>query len=570
MAPDRPATRTVTPAAGGHGTDYVPARMVNEFVYCARLAYLEWVDGEWDDNLDTIEGRWAHRRVDAEPSTPVPDAEAEGDHPLTARSIMLSSDRLSAIAKLDLLEADGRHATPVDYKRGRVPDVPSRAYDPERVQLCLQGLLLRDNGYESSGGVLYFVESRTRVDVPFDDALVALTEQAVRGARDMALAGQLPPPLQDSPKCPRCSLVGICLPDETRVWSGDKVEEPRRLVPSRPDALPLYVQAQGGSIGKDGDCLRVTTPDGEPTRVRLLDVSSVVLFGNVQITTQAMKALMAEGIPITLHNMSGWLSGTVDAGIGHRNVSVRMAQHGAASDLQASLAIARRLVEGKILNQRTLLRRNLPEHDHQRLGLLAMYSRQTRSASSIESLMGTEGMAARLYFEVFALLFRGAGEWAGVVFAEHRRNRRPPKDEVNAVLSFLYALLVREVGTALVRVGFDPYRGFLHQPHYGRPSLSLDLMEEFRPIVADSVAVRLFNEGELTRRDFIRRARAVALQPSGRRRVIGAYERRLSQTVSHPLLGYSVSYRRIIELQARLLRAVLLGEAPVYRPFTTR
>ncbi|WP_291263607.1 CRISPR-associated endonuclease Cas1 [Gemmatimonas sp.] len=570
MAHDPVATRAVTPAAGGHGTDYVPARMVNEFVYCARLAYLEWVDGEWDDNLDTIEGRWAHRRVDAEPSTPVPDAEAPGEHPLTARSLMLSSDRLGAIAKLDLLEAEGKRATPVDYKRGRVPDVPAGAYDPERVQLCLQGLLLRDNGYECAGGVLYFVESRTRVEVPFDEDLVSLTEASVRAARGMAAAGKLPPPLLDSPKCPRCSLVGICLPDETRVWRGELVQEPRRLVPSRPDALPLYVQAQGGSIGKDGDCLKVTTPDGEPTRVRLLDVSSVALFGNVQITTPAMKALLAEGIPITLHTVSGWLSGTVDAGIGHRNVSVRMAQHGVASDPGASMGIARRLVEGKILNQRTLLRRNLPGDEARRLGLLAMYARQTRSAPAIDTLMGMEGMAARLYFEVFGRLFRGAGAWAGAVFAEHRRNRRPPKDEVNAVLSFLYALLVREVGTAVVRVGFDPYRGFLHQPHYGRPSLSLDLMEEFRPLVADSVAVRLFNEGELTSRDFVRRARAVVLEPSGRRRVIGAFERRLSQTVLHPLLGYSVSYRRVIELQARLLRAVLLGEAPVYRPFTTR
>jgi CRISPR-associated protein Cas1 len=570
MGHNSSTTRGVTRAAGGHGADYVPARMVNEFVYCARLAYLEWVEGEWDDNLDTIQGRWHHRRVDDEPSTPVPDAEAEADRQLSARSIMLSSDRLGAIAKLDLLEAEGRVATPVDYKRGRVPDALHRAHDPERVQLCLQGLLLRDNGYECTGGVLYFVESKTRVEVLFDDALIAMTEEAVRGARRMATSGQLPAPLVDSPKCPRCSLVGICLPDETRVWSGEHVDEPRRLVPSRPDALPLYVQAQGGSIGKDGDCLKVTTPDADVTKVRLLDVSSVALFGNVQITTPAMKALLAEGIPITLHNVSGWLSGVVNAGIGHRNVSVRIAQHRAASDADIGLGIARRMVEGKVLNQRTLLRRNLPDADPKRMGLLAMYARHAKSAPSIEVLMGIEGMAARLYFEAFSQLFRGAGGWAGEVFAANRRNRRPPKDEVNAVLSFLYAILVREVGTAVVRIGFDPYRGFLHQPHYGRPSLALDLMEEFRPIVADSVAIRMFNEGELTARDFVRRARAVSLQPTGRRRVLAAFERRLSQTVMHPLLSYSVSYRRVIELQARLLRAVLLEEAAVYRAFTTR
>jgi CRISPR-associated protein Cas1 len=179
-------------------------------------------------------------------------------------------------------------------------------------------------------------------------------------------------------------------------------------------------------------------------------------------------------------------------------------------------------------------------------------------------------MSARLYFEAFPRLFRGTGAWAGAVFAEHRRNRRPPKDEVNATLSFLYALLVREVTTAAARVGFDPYVGLLHQPRYGRPSLALDLAEEFRPIIADSVAVRIFNEGELTAKDFVRRARGVALTPHARRRVIAAFERRLSQTVMHPLLKYSASYRRVIELQARMLRAVLLGEAAVYRAFTTR
>jgi CRISPR-associated protein Cas1 len=296
----------------------------------------------------------------------------------------------------------------------------------------------------------------------------------------------------------------------------------------------------------------------------------VALFGNVQISTQALKAIMAEGIPLTLHNQNGWLNGVADAGIGHRNVEVRMRQHRAADNDVAALDIARRFVEGKIINQRTLLRRNLDDAPTQQLGQLAMFARQTRSAATVAALMGMEGMAARIFFELMPGLFRGAGLWAGPIFAAQRRNRRPPKDEVNAVLSFLYALLLRESSSAVVRVGFDPYRGFLHQARYGKPSLALDLAEEFRPIVADSVMIRLFNEGELSTGDFVRRARAVALEPSGRRRVIAAFERRLTQTVTHPIMKYTVSYRRVIELQARLLRAVLLGEARTYRPFTTR
>lgn len=560
--------------------DLVPARMVNEFVYCPRLSFLEWVQGEWDDNLDTIQGRWVHRRVDQEPATDVPapreaepthqdEAEAE-DHPLTARSVLLSSDRLGAIARIDLLEAEGREATPVDYKRGAVPDTPHRAWDPERVQLCLQGLILRDNGYDCSAGVLYFAESKTRVEVPFDEALIALTERAVIGARAMAEAGRLPPPLVDSPKCVRCSLNGICLPDETRAWGGDASGEVRRLVPARPDALPVYVQAQGGTVSKRGDALHVTVPDEPPVSVRMIDTSSLAVFGHVQLTTQALRALCDEGIPVTFHASSGWLVGVLNGGLGHKNVLLRVRQHAVAADEARSLAIARRMAEGKILNQRTLLRRNHAAPDRRLLATLAMHARQTRGAQAIDQLMGMEGVAARLYFGTLPQLLKGSGEWAARRFAEGGRNRRPPKDEVNAVLSFVYALLVRDCNLAAAVVGFDPYVGFLHAPHYGRPSLALDLAEEFRPLVGDSVTLNVFNQGEVAEKDFVRRARGVALSPSGRRAVIAAYERRMNQTVTHPMFGYVVSYRRVVELQARLLRAVLMDEADAYRPFTTR
>ncbi len=568
------------PPAGTTDPEYLPARMVNEFVYCPRLAFLEWVQGEWDDNIDTIQGRWVHRRVDHEPATDVlapPDAEGVSgevvpseDRPLTARSVLMSSDRLGAIARIDLLEAVGRDATPVEYKRGAVPDIPNRAWDPERVQLCLQGLILRDSGYHCEGGVLYFAESKTRVDVPFDEDLVEQTENAVRATRAMASAARLPHPLVDSPKCVRCSLNAICLPDETRAWGGSEAGEVRRLVPARPDALPVYVQAQGGTVSKRGESLHVTVPDEPPVSVRLIDTSAVAIFGNVQVTTQSLKALCDEGIPVTYHSSSGWLVGVLGAGLGHKNVLLRVQQHAIAADSERGLHVARRMAEGKILNQRTMLRRNHSSADRRLLATLAMHARQTRGALAVDQLMGIEGMAARLYFGALPQLFKGIGEWAGRRFAEGGRNRRPPKDEVNAVLSFVYALLVRDCNLAALVVGFDPYVGFLHAPHYGRPSLALDLAEEFRPLVGDSVTLSVFNQGEVAQKDFVRRARGVALSPTGRRAVIAAYERRMNQSVTHPTFGYSVSYRRVVELQARMLRAAIMGEAAEYRSFTTR
>lgn len=549
--------------------DLLPARMVNEYVYCPRLAYLEWVQGEWDDNADTVAGRFTHRRVDVETATAVPEADSDSEAPRVARSLVLSADRLGVIARVDLVEFDGRRAVPVDYKRGAAPKVEGGAYDPERVQLCLQGLLLRENGYECDHGVLYFAESRTRVTIAFDEPLERQSLEAVAGLRQLAESGRLPPPLVDSPKCVRCSLAGICLPDEIHRLTHPDIEgEVRRLVPARDDRVPLYVQEQGAVVGKRGERLVVALRNEALAEVRLMELSQVVLFGYAQVTTQALHALCEREVPIIYLSRGGWFYG-MTFGHPHKNIELRIAQH-RLIESGAAIGVARSLVSGKIQNQRTLLRRNADGLDRRVLARLALYARQARHARDAARLLGIEGTAAHDYFGNFHRLFRGAGAWAGEVFAAEGRNRRPPRDEVNAVLSFLYALLTKECMVAAQAVGFEVHRGVYHAPKYGRPALGLDLCEEFRPLIADSVCVTLFNQGELGPKDFVRRARGVALTSSGRRAVLAGYERRLNQMVTHPIFGYTVSYRRVIELQARLLRAVILGEVPSYRPFTTR
>lgn len=549
--------------------ELLPARMVNEFVYCPRLAYLEWVQGEWDDNADTVGGRFTHRRVDQESTTDFPSPESLGDEGLAVRSLTLSSPSLGAIARIDLVEAEAGRVTPIDYKRGAVPATEARAWDPERIQLCIQGLILRDNGYRCDSGILYFAESKTRIEIPFDAELEATARSALAGLRALAERGSPPPPLIDSPKCVRCSLAGICLPDEVnRLSHPELVKEPRRLVPGRDDTLPLYVQEQGAAVSKSDDRLVVTLKGETLREVRLLDVSHVVLFGRVQISSPAVQTLCEREIPITYLSQGAWFYG-MTSGLAHKNVELRIAQHRAAEGGQA-LAIARSIVSGKIQNQRTILRRNLDQRDSRLLGRLAIHARQARHTNQVSSLLGIEGIAGRLYFEAFHRLFRGAGAWAGKVFREQGRNRRPPSDEVNAVLSFLYAVLTKECAVIAQAVGFEVYRGMYHTPKYGRPAMALDLCEEFRPLVADSVCLSLFNQGELERGDFVKRARGVALTPKGRRVVLAGFERRMGQMVTHPVFGYTISYRRIVELQARLLRAVILGEIPAYRPFTTR
>lgn len=565
--------------------ELIPVRMLNEFTYCPRLAYLEWVQGEFTDNLDTKQGTFGHRNVDRPSKAPVPDGEETQteERSLTARSLTLSASREGIVAKLDILELDGPLATPVEYKKGAIPDNPEQAWEPERVQLCAQGLILRENGYTCEQGELYYIESRHRVVIPFDDALVARTRQLIRRLREMGRGGQMPPPLVDSPKCPRCSLVGICLPDETNLLlnaqatetvAGDgpvnrmvslAVDQPvRKLLPARDDALPLYVKEQGAFIGKDGDRLNVSHRDAKLVSVPLIGVSQVSLFGNVQISSQALREVVDRGIPICYFSYGGWFH-AMTTGHDHKNIELRIAQFAAAADPAKSLAMAKGFITAKIKNSRTMLRRHAAEEHQRELDQLAEWAVKAEHAESAESLLGLEGMAAKIYFSGFARILKGDNS-----FDMTGRNRRPPRDPVNALLSFVYALLVKEVTLAVRSVGFDPLLGFFHTPRYGRPSLALDLAEEFRPIIGDSVVMTLINNGEVASSSFVARAGAVALTEPGRKAVIAAFERRMEHEITHPTFGYKISYRRVLEVQARLLSRVVLGELSEYPGFCTR
>ena len=234
----------------------LPARMVNEYQYCPRLAYLEWVQGEWAESADTVEGRHAHRRTEKPGGVLPPPEEVEADTLIHARSITLSSNRLGLIAQTDLIESDGGAVLPVDYKRGKRPHVAKGAYEPERVQLCVQGMILAEHGYACSEGVLYFAAARERVPVAFDEELRRLTANAIDGLRLIAAGGQIPVPLADRPKCPRCSLVGICLPDEVNYLKHAETP-PRPLAVLRDEALPVYVQARSAKVAKSGETLEL-------------------------------------------------------------------------------------------------------------------------------------------------------------------------------------------------------------------------------------------------------------------------------------------------------------------------
>jgi CRISPR-associated protein Cas1 len=415
----------------------LPARMINEFAYCPRLAYLEWVQGEWEESSDTVEGRHVHRRVD-KPSGKLPSAAAlskpkatedEGEtmERIHARSITLSSNRLGLIARMDLVEGEGQVVTPVDYKRGKRPHVAHGAYDPERVQLCVQGMILAEHGYQCEAGVLYFAASRERVRVEFTDDLRRLTRNTIDGLRFVAAGGTIPVPLEDSPKCPRCSLVGICLPDEICFFRGADIA-PRPLVAGLESAMPVYVQAFHAKVAKAGECLEVFIDEDKIQTVRLIDCSQLALFGNIYVTTPALNELMARGIPITWHSHGGWCMGHT-VGTGHKNIELRRAQFRAADDPGFCLRLAKGLIDAKVRNARTLLRRNWKtgEAPADLLESMRGDGRRVTRAPDLETLLGVEGSAAARYFGRFNQLLNQTEPEGNFAFDFQRRsNRLPP------------------------------------------------------------------------------------------------------------------------------------------------
>jgi CRISPR-associated exonuclease Cas4/CRISPR-associated protein Cas1 len=563
-------------------TPLVPVRMVNEYVYCPRLAFLEWVDGEWADSGDTEEGRRAHVRVDAGGGKlPAPD-EIDARPDFVARSVMLASERLGIIAKMDLIEGEDGTVTPIDTKKGKRPHVAEGAYDPERVQVCAQALILEDAGYKVADGAIWYAGSRERVRIALDDELRAKTRAAISNLRLTAASGRLPPPLVDSPKCTKCSLAGICLPDEVTFFR--KGLAPRPLNPSADTALPLYVQEPGARVTKSGEVLVIEVEDADKnkkkTEVAIGDVSELVLHGPVSLTTPALGALLREQIPVTYASTGGWVLGhTVSTG--HRNVAIRIAQSRAAFDERRSLIFARSLVAAKIRNCRVFLRRNFKagdpgsspgqaeiERDATLEALSRLADRAVHAPTEAE-LLGFEGEAAARYFRLFPTML-GAAAQEFPEFSFEKRTRRPPADPVNAMLSFAYTMLTRTWLTVLSAVGFDPYLGFYHRPRFGRPALALDMMEPFRPILADSTVIQAINNSEVKPDGFIAAGPAVSLKPNARRAFIAAYERRLDQEVTHPIFGYRVSMRRLLEVQARLLARYLQGEIEEYPHYLVR
>lgn len=593
-----------------------PARGVAEHAYCPRLFYYMTVEGVFVPSADTEQGKGTHRHVDrpsaasaqpAEPGRPsgreatekLKENESDPDRPRSLRSLALTSERLGLTATLDLAEINGSIAVPVEYRKGRpsrnsggqvseavdeLMEEPRLLPGPEpwptdRVQLGLQVLLLEEAGYAVPEAYLYYAAERIRLRVAVDDALrrdaLAELEAAKRDA-----AGPRPPPLVNDPRCPRCSLQPICLPDEVNhqrfaalTVAGQPVDEqltPRKLWPPRDDGIHVVLQREGVRVGVRGQSVRVTDKDGEVVKeLPLANIESLAVVGGVQLSTQALAIFAEQEVPVAFLTAAGRLTAMMDP-LGPTSAAVRAAQVRVLDRPEKALELARAVTVAKIANQRTLLMRNHSDLPTRAAADLQDCIIAAETAATIDELRGHEGNAAATYFKHFAGMFKEGVKEIAARFSANGRQRRPPPDPINAVLSFAYSMLTHECTAACRLASLEPTLAALHATRPGRPAMALDLMEPFRPLIADSVAVSAFNRAELVEGHFHSTAAGCALTDAGRKAFFCVYGRRMDTEVTHPVFEYRLSYRRMIMLHARLIAAWMIGEVPTLAFLTTR
>jgi CRISP-associated protein Cas1 len=311
----------------------------------------------------------------------------------------------------------------------------------------------------------------------------------------------------------------------------------------------------------------VRNRDGELGKFRTIDVSQLVLCGNIQITTQTVHLLCESGIPVVHLSRGYWFYG-VTHGMNLRNAYDRAAQFAAAADPARCLHFAKQVVAAKVANQRTLLRRNAVDLPERVADEFAQVLRDVELVGATNQLLGFEGVGASIYFRNFSRMLKPRDLSTDWDFES--RNRRPPRDPINAMLSFAYALLAKELTVAILAEGLDPWWGLYHQPRHGRPSLALDLMEEFRPLVADSAVLSAVNTGMIAGKDFRTSQAGCVMEPEARKGLIRAFEARMDMLVTHPIFGYRCSWRSIVRMQVRLFGRWLRGDVPAYVGMVTR
>lgn len=524
---------------------------LHALAYCERLFYLEEVEELRVADARVYAGRTLHTRLDE-----------AGDFV----EMVHESESLGLRGKLDALKARSGALIPYEHKRGRCfrrAEGSAGAWPSDRLQLGAYALLVEDAmGSTVEEGRIRYHADNVLVHVPIDEELRASVVAAVERARELTERKIRPSITTEESKCTHCSLAPICLPEETRRVLGQR-RKARRLFPKDDERVPLHVFGHRSRVGRSAHELMIRDEDATQ-RVSIRGVRSVTIHGHARITAQALRLCADHGVAVHWVGRGGWYQGTFWRD--EAAVQRRIRQYEALREPGFRLKLSRRLVAARVEGQlRYVLRATRGSRSAEIQRLVAQWRRllpQIWKKESPDSLRGLEGLAARLYMIALrSILSRGADER----LVPGARTRRPPRDRFNALLGYCYGLLLREVTHAVRCVGLDGAFGFYHRPRSAAPPLALDLMELFRVSVVDVALVGAVNRRQFDPdSDFRIVGQQVWLSRSARKTCVDVIERRLADSWRHPVLRYSLSYRRHIELEVRLLEKEWSGEPGLF------
>ncbi|MFN6474379.1 MAG: type I-MYXAN CRISPR-associated endonuclease Cas1 [Nostoc sp. SerVER01] len=529
---------------------------LHALAYCPRLFYLEEVEELYTQDAAVFAGRRLH-------------AELEKQEDEEWEELFLESEELGLRGRLDALRTRDGQTIPYEHKRGRAhrdENKQPQAWESDRLQILAYAFLLESTlGITVKEGRIRYHADNVLVHVPLDDAGRAAVREAIEQARILRQSTHRPPVTNNERLCARCSLAPVCLPEEARL-AHDKEWQPIRLFPEDDERQVIHILEPGTCVGRTGEQIKITRRNQPVETVPARQVGQLVLHSFSQISTQALHFCADQGIGVHFISGGGRYLGSFDTRQG--SIQRRIHQYAALSSPDTCLELARKLVVCRGQGQRKFLMRGtrgkteVPETLDKAIAQMKAVLKQVPQAKSLESLLGLEGNLAALYFSALPCLI---SKEAASELHFNGRNRRPPLDRFNAMLGFGYALLLKDVMNAILTVGLEPALGFYHQPRSQAAPLALDLLEIFRVPLVDMTVMASVNRGQWdVKADFEIRGEQVWLSEAGRRKFVELYERRKQESWKHPVTGYSLTYRRLFELEVRLLEKEWMGEGGLF------
>ena len=543
-------------------TETIRVSALHALAYCPRLYYLEEVEELYTQDAAVFAGRRLH-------------AELEKKEDEDWEDLFLTSEELGLRGRVDALRTRDGQTIPYEHKRGRChrdENKQPQAWSSDRLQILAYCYLIESAlGIKVTEGRIRYHADNVLVHVPFDDEGKRAVENAIALAQQIRTSTHRPPVTENERLCTRCSLSPVCLPEEARLVNNQEWQ-PIRLFPQDDEREILHILEPGTRVGRTGEQIKITRKDKPLEKVPAQQVGQIVLHSFSQISTQALHFCAYQGIGIHFISGGGRYVGSFDNRQG--SIQRRIRQYEALSNPEFCLSLAKKLVNCRGQGQRKFLMRSRRSKKLKSAKLdnniqqIQAIVQQIPQITSIESLLGIEGKIAALYFGALPCIL-SADIPPQMRF--NGRNRRPPKDRFNALLSFGYSLLIKDVMNSILSVGLEPALGFYHQPRSQAAPLALDLMEIFRVPLVDMIVVASINRQQWNvNEDYEIRGEQVWLSETGRRKFVALYEQRKQETWKHPVTKYSLTYRRLLELEVRLLEKEWTGEGGLFGQLTVR